>query len=190
MNQQAIRLIISKHTSRSSERSRALRTVARGGLLLAAACVGLSIAGTETARAATSTASIAVTATVLSYCSVAAAPLTFGNYSSTAASLANTTLSVLCTNGTPYNIGLDQGAGSGATTTTRTLTVPSSATLNYALYTSNALTTTWGNVIGTSTVPGTGNGLGQSLTVYGKIASGQYTAPGAYTDSVTVTLTY
>lgn len=159
--------------------------------LLAAALLAagmLELAGP--AEATTTTATLAVTATVLSLCTVAAAPLAFGNYSSSAASTSTTTVNVECTYGTPYNVGLNQGSGTGGTVATRVMTGPSSATLNYMLYSDAGYSVVWGNTIGTNTVTGTGSGVLQPLTVYGKIPTGQYSAPGAYTDSVTVTLTY
>jgi spore coat protein U-like protein len=144
------------------------------------------------ARAATSNASIGISATVLSYCTVAASPLAFGNYSPGAASTANTTIGVACTAGTTYNVGLDAGIGSGATIGNRLMTglLNPSSTLAYSLYSDAGLGTIWGNAVGTNTLLGAGNGLVQSLTVYGKVAAGQNVAPGAYTDTVTVTLTY
>jgi spore coat protein U-like protein len=139
-------------------------------------------------QASTATTTIAVTATVLSFCTVTAVPLAFGNYSS-AVNNATTTVVALCTTGTTYNIGLDQGGGTGASVTTRKLTYLTN-TLNYSLYQDSGHATVWGNTIGTNTVTGTGTGLSQTLTVYGQIPATQYAAPGAYTDTVNVTLTY
>ena len=140
------------------------------------------------AQAATSTATILVSATVLSLCTITAAPLAFGNY--TAASLnATTTVSVTCTVGTPYNVGLDAGTGSGATTTVRKMTL-NTGTLSYALYSDAARSVAWGNTVGSNTVAGTGNGLVQALTVYGQVPANQVVAPGAYLDTVTATITY
>lgn len=156
------------------------------------AAVGMAaLLSTVAAHAATSTASMLVTATVLSYCAVTANPLPFGNYSSTATSTANTTVGVLCTNGTPYNVGLNAGVGTGATVANRLMTNSGgTATLAYNLYTTSALSSVWGNTVGTNTVAGTGTGLSQTLNVYGQILSGQNVAAGLYTDTITVTLTY
>jgi spore coat protein U-like protein len=66
----------------------------------------------------------------------------------------------------------------------------SGSILNYSLHSDAARTVVWGNTAGTDTVAGTGNGLAQTLTVYGNIPGGQLSAPGAYTDTVTATLTY
>jgi spore coat protein U-like protein len=157
------------------------------GLVLAAG----ALAPLGGAQATTATGSIGVSATVLSLCVVSASPLAFGNYSPGAVSTANTTIGIVCTNGTTYSVGLNNGSGTGATLSNRLMTgLLNGSTLGYNLYQDSALTTVWGNTVGTNTVAGTGNGLAQSLTVYGKVAAGQNVAPGLYNDTVTVTLTY
>ena len=64
------------------------------------------------------------------------------------------------------------------------------AVLSYAMYTDSARSVNWGQTIGTDTVVGTGNGASQALTVYGSVPAGQYVAPGAYSDTITATVTY
>ncbi|WP_159980125.1 MULTISPECIES: spore coat U domain-containing protein [unclassified Novosphingobium] len=157
------------------------------GLVLAA---GFTLAP-QAALAATATDTIAVTATVQATCTVVASPLAFGTYNpiSTANVDASTTLNVTCTQGTAYNVGLSAGGGTGATTTVRKLT-SSGHTLNYALYQDTTRATNWGNTIGTDTVTGTAGTTATAYTVYGRIPGSQNTTAGAYTDSVTVTVTY
>jgi len=99
------------------------------------------------------------------------------------------TIQVLCTNTTPFNIGLDAGTASGATVTTRKLT-NGAATINYFLYSNSGRTTNWGNTVGTDTVASTGTGVAQSFTVYGRVPVQLTPTPGIYSDTVTVTLTY
>ena len=143
------------------------------------------------AQAATSAASMLVTATVQGACAVTANPLPFGNYSTTATSTANSTIGVICTYGTPYNVGLNAGVGSGASGTSRLMTqAAGTSTLTYNLYSDAGLSTLWGGTVGTNTVAGSGTGLGQNLTVYGQVPSGQNVPAGAHTDTITVTLTY
>ncbi len=165
-------------------------------ILLAAVLAILTVSTTSTPAFAvpnTATAQIAVSATVLSNCTISASGLAFGNYSG-AVDNATATISVTCTNTTPYNVGLDAGKTSGATVTTRAMVgsgSASSATLPYALYQpSGTHTTNWGNTIGTDTVTGTGSGVTQTLTVYGQIAASQFVIPGSYSDTITATLTY
>lgn len=144
----------------------------------------------QPAAAATATATMAVSATVLTTCVVAALPMVFGNYSATAASDATANLTVTCTPGTAYTIGLDAGIGSGGTVAQRAMSFLTN-TLNYTLYTTAARTAVWGDGTGgTSTVTGTGTVVPQIVPVYGRIPAAQNAAPGLYVDTVTVTLTY
>ncbi|ASU38678.1 spore coat protein [Herbaspirillum sp. meg3] len=137
----------------------------------------------------TATGSLINTATVLASCTVVGSTIAFGNYTSSQVDQTGN-VAVLCTNGTSYTIGLDAGAGTGATTTVRKLSGSLGGTLNYALYRDSGYTNNWGSTIGTDTQAGTGNGLIQNLTVYGRIAGSQTPLAGVYTDTVTVTLTY
>ena len=139
--------------------------------------------------ASTATGSLINTATVLASCTVVGSTIAFGNYTSTQVDQTGN-LAVLCTNGTSYTIGLDAGASTGATTSVRKLSGSLGGTLNYALYRDSGRTSNWGSTIGTDTQAGTGNGLLQNLTVYGRIPSGQTPQSGVYSDTVTITLTY
>lgn len=146
-------------------------------------------ANSVSTMAATTTATFAVTATVQATCQISTNPLAFGTY--TGAQIATTTtLAVTCTNTTPYNIGLNAGTATGATVTTRKMTGPASATLSYSMSRDSAHTINWGQTVGTDTQAGTGNGSAQTITVYGLLAAGQYPAPGAYSDTITATVTY
>jgi spore coat protein U-like protein len=128
-------------------------------------------------------------------CSVSTSPLNFGTLALNATTVktnlatASTSISVRCTSATSYTVGLNAGAGSGATTTTRVMT-NGTAHLNYQLWRDSPRTLNWGNTVGTDTVAGTGSGLTQTLNVYGSIAAAQAVIPGTYTDTVNVVLTY
>ena len=62
--------------------------------------------------------------------------------------------------------------------------------LSYALYQDSGRSTNWGNVVGTSTLAGTGTGSAVGVTVYGRITANQQAALGSYSDTITVTVTY
>ncbi|HEX7389293.1 MAG TPA: spore coat U domain-containing protein [Acidiphilium sp.] len=141
------------------------------------------------ARAATATTTFAVTATVQATCTVTATNLAFGTYTGVVDD-ASSTVSVTCTDTTPYNVGLNAGTATGATVTTRKMTGPSTSLLGYGLYQDSAYTKNWGQTVGTDTVAGTGTGAVQDLTVYGQVPAGQYVTPGAYSDTITVTVSY
>ena len=141
------------------------------------------------ANAATATSSFAVSATVVSTCLVSATSLGFGSYTGLVAP-ASSTVSVTCTNTTPYVVGLSAGLGTGATVTTRKMTGPASALLDYGLFQDAGHTVGWGVTAGTDTVAGTGNGATQPITAYGQMAAGQSGNPAVYSDTITATITY
>jgi spore coat protein U-like protein len=97
---------------------------------------------------------------------------------------------IQCTNTTPFKIGLNAGLGVGATVAVRKMTGPGGATINYSLYQDAAYTTIWGNTPPTDTVNPTGTGASVQFRVYGRVPPQTTPAPGAYTDTITVTVTY
>ena len=99
-------------------------------------------------------------------------------------------IAVQCTTGTPYNIGLNAGIGSGATVDTRLMTGPGAATVAYSLYSDAGRSVVWGETVGTNTVASTGTGADQVFPVYGRVPAQGTPATGTYTDTVTVTVTY
>jgi spore coat protein U-like protein len=141
-------------------------------------------------RAATATGSFNVTVTIAATCVVTSATnLNFGSQGVLSANVNQTsTITVTCTNTTPYNIGLNQGVN-GSSVTTRQMS-SGSALINYSLFSNSGMTTNWGNSVGTNTVAATGNGSAQAFTVYGQIPAQTTPAPGTYTDTITITVTY
>jgi spore coat protein U-like protein len=130
-----------------------------------------------------------VNATGSASCAITASPLNFANYTGALLN-STTTISVTCTNGTSYNVGLNAGTATGATVTKRSMTGPASALLGYKLFSNSGYTINWGNTVGTDTVARKGTGTGQSITVYGQIPAGESARIGTYTDTITATITY
>lgn len=130
---------------------------------------------------------------------VSAGPLAFGNYNPASASPLDASSTVTVT-GTMYGVGLlttlgysiSLNAGSAGTVADRRLVGPGS--LAYNLYTSAGYGTVWGqdSVSGSLQTLATVLGSVQSAnhTVHGRIAPGQWVAPGSYTSTITVTVTY
>ncbi len=137
----------------------------------------------------TATAQFSVTATGVKDCTASATNLAFGNYTG-AVNNSTSTISVTCTSGTTYTVGLNAGTATGATVTSRSMTGPGSALLKYSLFNNSGRTTNWGNTSATNWVSGTGSGSAQALTVYGQVPAKQYVTPGSYTDTITVSVTY
>lgn len=159
---------------------------------LCAALLGTVFLWPVAARAAGSAQTqFNVTATVLDSCTVSAGDLAFGSYTAGSATplTATSTIQVTCTNGLAYNVSLD-GGSTAHSVTARAMT-DGSNNLAYALYTSNAHSTIWGDgTAPTARMPGTGNGGAQPLTVYGRIGAGQFVPAGSYSDTVTVSVDY
>ncbi|MDP8994595.1 MAG: spore coat U domain-containing protein [Pseudomonadota bacterium] len=135
------------------------------------------------------TTTAAISGSVAASCTVSAGTLGFGTYSPSAASLSTANLSVNCSSGAPYQVGLE--GGQNASGGTRRMAGPAGSYLGYELYSNAARTAAWGN--GTSfgsRVAGTGTGAAQSLTVHGRIPAGQSPAAGSFADSVIVTVEY
>lgn len=154
---------------------------------LAASLLALTFA----VEAATTTTTFQVTATVGNSCSASATNQSFGNYDplALAPTDATSTVSVQCTLGTTYDIGLDAGTGSGATVSTRKMT-KGADTLSYSLYRDVARLLVWGNTVSSDTVPGVGTGLSVPYVVYGRIPAGQNVNSGSYVDTISVTINF
>jgi spore coat protein U-like protein len=167
-------------------------------LLPALLGAGVLFATAQSAAAgATATATIMVSTTVASTCTVSANPLSFGMYQPGQGGMsASTTLAVRCTKGAPFSVALNAGTG-GGTVAQRMMSMGASK-LQYNLYTTPAHTSVWGDgTQSTATVSGTGRGLMSSgaitQTVYGQVpdsAANVDLAPGLYTDTITVTVSY
>lgn len=157
----------------------------------------LSLGGVQTADAATATGNFQVRITITESCSFStagASDLDFGDKArASAGDVADQgSLVVNCTQGTPYNIGLNQGTGAGATTSNRKMTSAGGDTVGYSLYRDGALTQNWGDTVGVDTQPGTGTGSDQTVPVYGRVLGGSNVnvPAGQYSDTIVATITY
>jgi spore coat protein U-like protein len=164
-------------------------------LLAFAVASGLLAAGAASALPNPVTATFQVSATVLKACTVSATALAFGNYTPGSGAITNTSsINVACTKGTPFTMTVNGGSTTGGAIGQRLMT-NGTQTLQYNLYTTNALTTLLGDGTTGANVTGTGAGLATSstTTVFGQLpdsAANQAVPPGSYTDTVTVSVAY
>ena len=135
--------------------------------------------------------------TILANCHLSATPLNFGSASLLTSNVdAAGTLTVQCTNTTPYSIGLDSGAN--ASGSQRRMLSGASNYVSYNLYTDAARSAAWSTTTsassctnGSSTcILGTGTGSNQSVTVYGRVPPQTAPAVGTYSDTVIATITF
>jgi spore coat protein U-like protein len=143
------------------------------------------------AIAATATGTLTATITIVSTCQVVSSgTLDFGVAPAlVAARDVQTNFAVQCPDTTPFNVGLDAGSTPGASVATRLMSSGSGA-VGYKLYSNAARTANWGNTVGADAVSGSGSGGLLNFTVYGRVAPQPTPAPGTYSDTVTVTVTY
>lgn len=133
-------------------------------------------------------------------CTFSTSQVAFGSFNPIAIGSSDSTGSVRVSCGgvvgllIPYQVELGPG-GSGSTSARRMSS--GAQTIGYGLYSDAARLSNWGDIAHGNAVSGfvllDALGLAPAVThtVYGRIPSGQNTAvPGAYVDSITVTVTY
>jgi len=155
------------------------------GAVAAAVMAGVAGYSQQQTHAAFSTpVNVAVSANVASNCVMTAGSVGFGAYdplvTHASTNLDQTgSVSVACVKGTSANIGLGNGSNysSGRRMTNGT------DFLNYDLYTTAARNTVWDTTNRVNYVAATKNS--STLTIYGRVPSGQDVGTGSYTDTVT-----
>ncbi|HEX7381892.1 MAG TPA: spore coat protein U domain-containing protein [Nevskiaceae bacterium] len=132
-----------------------------------------------------------VSARVVANCSVSAAALNFGPIGSLDKAVdGSTQLRVQCDNTTPYQIGLDAGRNGGGDVDARRMVRAGAGSVRYQLYQNPGRSLVWGDTLNVDTQKNFGNGQIQTFTVYGQVPAQPTPPAGAYTDNVTVTLTF
>lgn len=122
-------------------------------------------------------------------CTITAAPLPFGNVSGLTGHDATTNLAVQCTLNGAWSIALNGGTVTGNTADRQMRLGPGPNTVSYQLYRDSGRTLVWGETAG-NIVTGTGNGLSQSVPVYGRVPAQAAKPSGTYKDTVTATVTF
>ncbi len=161
--------------------------------LLTAAMLAMAIAPMQ-ANAATATGTINVTATVVapSATVTVAGPLAFGTFTTNfngGGMNATTTFDVTVTDRVPYTIDFGAGLNTTGVATFAMKDAGSANTLEYALYKDSTLSLNYAANSVTPSIPRqAGTGVAQTYTLYARIfATG---APGNFSDTITITVTY
>lgn len=153
------------------------------------------------AHAATATTTFKAKIVITESCSFTATPavdVDFGTQAraTTAVTVDNAgSVTVNCTPGTSYTLGLNGGLNTIGTIATpvagdRRMRLGSTGSnyVGYELYQNTGRTTFWGNASGTW-VSGTGTGVNVTVPVYGRVINVNAVA-GSYEDTITATITY
>ena len=157
-------------------------------IALAALCAAAGLA--PSAIAGEASAELRVSVTVVSSCRLMVddAALAFGNVEQDAGSAtAQTKLGVSCSTKQPYAIGFDYGEH--AEGDQRRMSDGSHG-VAYQLYADASHHTPLGPAGSNGAVRGVGNGGEQTVPVYGKLDVSSDTPPGAYNDTVRLTVTW
>jgi spore coat protein U-like protein len=161
-----------------------------------AAVIATGILASAAAPSATTTTKISVGATLVDQCLISATALTFQPYTAGSGAVTGTsTVTLRCTNGAIYAVGLSAGSTAGATMSQRLL-ASGTNTLQYNLYTSNTYNTVWGDgSAGSAVVAGYSSGFASpiALTVYGQLpdsTANKLVPAGTYSDSIVIVLSY
>jgi spore coat protein U-like protein len=171
------------------------RSLVSSSIKLSLVCASLlTISVYATAATITAQTALNVSAEVVASCMISSATaVTLSGQAFNTPGIGSGTVAIQCTNGTEYDVLLDQGAGGvGATTASRILTgAVLGQTMTYGLYQDSGNSIPWGNTPGTDTLHKTGTGLVQDWTVNMKVLSGLgVAAADTYADTVNVTVQY
>lgn len=161
--------------------------MARVRLLPGIGVAALLLVPARPANSGTDTDVLTVTATVLSACSLSGGTLNFGSYTSgqTANLDVNGVINYVNCSGS-LSFALDGGVSGNINA--RQMQQGASR-LNYQVYRNAVRNAVWGSGADAQGVVLVGTQSG-SITVYGRIPSGQVVPDGTYTDTVNVTLTF
>ena len=164
-------------------------------LAIVSAIMACSAGLSASSYAATTTATMTVSSSVLTACTMTTGDLAFGAYDPTGAAVDGTaTITSTCTLGGGAVITLSQGTNPGidsSDTTPLREMADGANRLKYNLYADDDFLTVFGNTEATGqNVTGTGSAV--TTTVHGKIVGSENagTPAGTYADGVLVTLTY
>ena len=164
------------------------------GIALRASLMGpaLSLLAAAPAAAGVSTGQFRVRLTIQTECKLAVAnDVGFGATGDLPpATNDNELIGAQCAASAPYNVGLNAGAGSGATVAVRRMGATTGEAENYTLCRDAAATQIWGDTISSNTLPATSNGAVETFTVYGRAPARTTTPAGNFSDTVQVVITY
>src|SRR4051794_24801764 len=97
------------HSGTTGVREMTIKSWLRSSVLGAMGVAVLSLAGGDSADAATATATLSVSASIAGACTVGGAAMAFGAYSAGTAATASSSVQVTCSNGTSAVVTLNQG---------------------------------------------------------------------------------
>jgi spore coat protein U-like protein len=124
-------------------------------------------------------------------CTVATTTLDFGTQDSLAsAKTATNAITVTCTPGAVYEVGLSNGQTGTGPVSRRMTNAATSQFVTYGIYRDPAFALPWGNTTATDTLSSVGLGVAQTFTGYARIPAQPTPRSFTYSDTVIVTVSY
>lgn len=159
-------------------------------VLVTLVLVAITARTTEAGSVATN---MSVSATVDSSCQIATTNLSFADYSPLGANAtipddATATVTITCTLGTSGQILIGHGTN-WTGSQMRMLNAVASTYLPYTVYQDNAHTVVWDGITG-MTIPPAPDTTPRTYTAYGRVPAGQTVASGAYSDTVSISISF
>jgi spore coat protein U-like protein len=153
------------------------------------------MSGGQAEALSTATALLDVTVDVTQTCTWGAdQALDFGTYTTAGGTVSGSaTFSLNCTAGSLLEVALNDGSNALPSSTAADpdrAMANGAATLEYELCQDAGCTAVWGSSAGVNTLPFSGNGAGQNVTVFGQIAGGQPVVSGTYADQVSISVDF
>jgi spore coat protein U-like protein len=159
--------------------------------------LALGIVFVSAPASAATTADVAISATVVSSCSITALPVAFGNYDalSSTPNDASGSVAVTCSVGSNPKIwlgqGLNAGGGSTAAVPVRRMKNGTTNFLSYQLYQESSHSNIWGGTDASSPAAATATDLNPvTSTIHGRVPINQASTVGAYSDTVVATVNF
>jgi spore coat protein U domain-containing protein, fimbrial subunit CupE1/2/3/6 len=126
---------------------------------------------------------------VVDECTIATVPIDFGSTGIISTMSADGAVTIQCTHGTPYQIGLDGGLN--GTTAGRKMSAGGTDTINYQLYTDGSFADPWGEEQGVDTVDSlAATGADEVIPIHAHMSGHQNVAAGTYDDTIRATIWY
>jgi len=139
------------------------------------------------AMAQTATADLTVTLNIAGSCTVAAQTVAFDEQTSLTLTQESipTTITVNCSQGLPYELGLGMGQANQGT---QRRMAAGGHFVNYGIYTDNTYTTSLTAVGGTNSITSNGTGADQTHAIYARLPAQAATGYGSYSDKPVMTI--
>ena len=127
-----------------------------------------------------------------SSCNISATSMGFGTRADlNSAQTTSNQISITCTKGVRYTLGLNNGSNGGTSPSNRFMADSASGQkISYGIFQDTNMTLQWGSTAGVDMISGKATGLTQVYNAYGQIPVQPTPLGGSYADTVVITVTY